>query len=274
MLATRIVFRTFRAAALLAALTVAVLVVTSISLAADVTDIGYVDQAAIAAMPAFVAANRNLTEYKAQLDKQFAAQMRGVKDTNVQARIAQEFRNKLGVRQRDVIEPLLQRAQVAIAAVASNRNLSVVVDKRIVILGGQDITKGVVDLLNGPGDPVPPVTTPPPSNVGYVDQQQIDAVPKIKAANDAFVKFENDQESAVQQKLRGVRAAGDREQILKDMRKAITDKQKELITPLVDQTRDVIAGIAKKRGLLLVIDRADLIYGGTDITSDVAAALK
>jgi Skp family chaperone for outer membrane proteins len=210
-----------------------------------------------------------LGAYKAKLDKQFAAQMRGVRDPNVQARIAQEFQNKLLLRQRDLLGPLLQRAQVAIAAVASSKNLSVVVDKRIVILGGQDVTRSVIDLLNGPGDPVPPVSTPPPSNVGFVDQQQIDQIPKMKAANDQFLKFENDQ-----QKLRGAKSDADRQQILRDMRKTITDKQKDLIGPLVDQTRDVIASVAKKRGLLLVIDRADLIYGGTDITSDVTAALK
>ena len=255
--------RRFRTLGALATLVLAGLAFAPETLAADVTDIGFVDQAQIASMPAFVATN-----------KQFAAQMRGVRDPNVQARIAQEFQNKLLLRQRDLLGPLLQRAQVAIAAVASSKNLSVVVDKRIVILGGQDVTRSVIDLLNGPGDPVPPVSTPPPSNVGFVDQQQIDQIPKMKAANDQFLKFENDQQTAAQQKLRGAKSDADRQQILRDMRKTITDKQKDLIGPLVDQTRDVIASVAKKRGLLLVIDRADLIYGGTDITSDVTAALK
>jgi len=266
--------RRFRTLGALATLVLAGLAFAPETLAADVTDIGFVDQAQIASMPAFVATNRDLGAYKAKLDKQFAAQMRGVRDPNVQARIAQEFQNKLLLRQRDLLGPLLQRAQVAIAAVASSKNLSVVVDKRIVILGGQDVTRSVIDLLNGPGDPVPPVSTPPPSNVGFVDQQQIDQIPKMKAANDQFLKFENDQQTAAQQKLRGAKSDADRQQILRDMRKTITDKQKDLIGPLVDQTRDVIASVATKRGLLLVIDRADLIYGGTDITSDVTAALK
>jgi outer membrane protein len=134
------------------------------TLAADVTDIGFVDQAALASIPPFTSANR-----------QFAHEMKGVHDPNLQARIAQEFQNKLAERQRQVFGPLFQRAQVAIASVASSKNLSVIVDKRIMIYGGQDVTASVLDLLSGPGDPIPPVNTPPPSSVGYVDQSQIDA---------------------------------------------------------------------------------------------------
>jgi Skp family chaperone for outer membrane proteins len=37
----------------------------------------------------------------------------------------------------------------------------------------------------------------------------------------------------------------------------------------VDQTRSATADVARKKGLLLVLDRADVVYGGTDITADV-----
>ena len=44
-------------------------------------------------------------------------------------------------KQRQLFGPLFGRAQVAIASVASSKNLTVVVDKRIVVFGGQDITE-------------------------------------------------------------------------------------------------------------------------------------
>jgi outer membrane protein len=244
------------------------------TLAADVTDIGFVDQAALSNIPSFTGANRQLAAYKAQLDRQFASRMKGIRDANVQARIAQEFQNKLATKQRELFGPLFQRAQVAIASVASSKNLSVIVDKRIMIVGGQDVTGNVVDLLNGPGDPIPPVNTPPPSSVGFVDQTQIDAIPKLKAANDDFQKFQADAQTQAQTKMKTAKNDADRQQILKDYQAAVADKQKQEIAPLVDQTRSAIAGVAKKHGLLLVIDRSNLIYGGTDITTDVTNALK
>jgi outer membrane protein len=244
------------------------------ALAADVTDIGYVDQAALSNIGPFLSANRQLAAYKAQLDREFAQRLRGIRDQNTQARIAQEFQNRLALRQRALFGPLFARAQVAIASVASSKNLSVIVDKRIVIFGGQDVTNSVVQLLTGPGDPIPPVSSPPPSSVGFVDQSQIDAVPSLRAANEDFQKYQATQQQAAQAKLKGAKNDADRQAILKDYQAALGDKQKQEITPLVDKTRDTIADVAKKKGLLLVIDRSNLIYGGTDITSDVTSALK
>jgi outer membrane protein len=243
-------------------------------LAAGFTDVGYVDQGQLASVRSFVAANGQLAAYKAQLDRQFAAQIRSVHGAAEQQRLAAEFQGRLTDKQREVLGPLFTRAQVAIASVASSKNLSVVVDKRIVIVGGQDITKDVMDLLNGPGEPVPPVSTPPPSKVGYVDQQQIDAVPKLKDANEEFGKYRAQQQQDAQGKLRGAKTEADRAQIYQAFQKSLADKQHQLIDPLVDQTRSAIAAVAQKKGLILVIDKGNIIYGGTDITSDVTSALK
>jgi outer membrane protein len=267
-------FRPRLLAAALAVVAAAALAFSPATLAADITDIGFVDQAALSNIAAFQSANRQLAAYKADLDRQFAAQIRNERDQNVQARIAQQFQNRLADKQRALFAPLFERAQVAIASVASSKNLSVVVDKRIIIFGGQDVTQSVVDLLQGPGDPIPPVTTPPPSSVGFVDQTQIDAIPRIKAANDDFQKFQQDQQTDAQQKMKAAKTDDDRRKIIEDLRQAVADKQKQEIQPLVDQTRDAIASVAKKRGLILVIDRGNLIYGGTDVTADVTAALK
>ena len=244
------------------------------TLAADVTDIGFVDQAALATVGPFQDANRTLATYKAQLDRQFAQRMHGVGDRAAQSRIAAEFQGKLAQRQRDLFAPLFARAQVAIASVASSKNLSVVVDKRIIIVGGQDVTASVENLLTGPGEPAPPVSTPPPSSVGFVDQTQIDAIPSLKSANDDFQKFQASKQQDAQGKLRSAKTDADRQAVLRDYQSALADKQKQEIQPLVDRTRDAIAAVAKKRGLLLVIDRSNLIYGGTDITTDVTSSLK
>src|SRR5580700_347264 len=186
-----------RVAATLALLAFA-FVAAPATLAADVTDVGFVDQAKLASIKPFADANRQLATYKAELDRQFAGRMRGVRNPSDQQRIAGEFQNKLVQRQRSLFGPLFARAQVAVASVASSRNLSVVVDKQIIIVGGQDITGPVIDLVTGIGEPVPPVSTPPPSTVGYVDQTQIDALPAIKAAAADFQKFKagEDQDAA------------------------------------------------------------------------------
>jgi outer membrane protein len=223
-----------RIAVALTALAFAFTALAPASLAADITDIGFVDQTALSNLPQFASANRALQTYKAQLDREFAARVRGIKNPNDQARIAQEYQNKFSAKQRDVLAPLFQRAQVAIASVASSKNLSVIVDKRIVIFGGQDVTRNVSDLFSGVGDPVPPASTPPPSSVGYVDEQQINLVPKVKKANDDFIAFQNQQQSAAQLKMRSAKTDQDRQQIFKDLQKALLDKRKQTVDPLAE----------------------------------------
>jgi outer membrane protein len=264
----RIAARTLTLAAVAAALLAA-----PAALAADVTDIGFVDQASLASLPSFEAANRQFSDYGRKLQAQYIGRARHANSTQ-QAQLAQEFQGRMAQEQQQLIGPLLAKAQVAIASVASSKNLSVIVDKRIVVFGGTDITGGVRDLLTSPGDPVPPASTPAPSTVGYVDQRAIDQLAKVKAAQDDFAKFKSDQEKAAQLKLRAAKSDADRQAIFADYRKTLDAKSEQVIKPVVDETRSVIADIAKKKGLMLVIDRGNIIYGGQDITSDVTAAFK
>lgn len=241
--------------------------------AADVTDIGVVDQAQLSALPAFQAANRAINDYGSSLQKDYVGRARSASQAE-QQRLATEFQSKMAEKQRAVLGPLFGKAQVAIASVASSKNLSVVVDKRIIVYGGVDITGNVRDLLTGPGDPVPPVNTPPPSSVGWVDHTQIDAIPAIKNATDEFAKFKADQDRAVADKLKSAKNDTERNAVLKDYQKVLEDKQKQTLQPFVDKTRNAMSEVARARGLTLVIDRTNVIYGGVDITADVTSKLK
>jgi outer membrane protein len=128
-------------------------------LADDMADIGFVDQSVLATVPAFTQANQQLQTFGNNLRQQFIGRARGASQAQ-QQQLAQEFQAQLADKQREVLGPIFRKAQIAVASVASSKNLSVVVDKRVIIYGGQDITASVRDLLTGAGDPVPPVNTP------------------------------------------------------------------------------------------------------------------
>jgi outer membrane protein len=237
--------------------------------AADLTDVGFVDQADVANLPPFVDANRQLASYKSQLDGQYNAQVRRAGSDADKQRISLQFQQQLNDKQREIVGPLYQRIQLAIAAVSATRNLSVVVDKRIVIYGGQDITKDVETIFSGPQAIAAPAATPPPSEIGFVDQDVLDGLPKVQTANSQMSQFESTQRELYATKLALAKGPSDKQQILSDYNKTISDKQTQLLKPLVDQTRSATADVARGKHLLLVVDRADVIYGGTDITGDV-----
>jgi outer membrane protein len=239
------------------------------AIAADLTDVGFIDQAELASLPVFVAANRQLANYKVQLDSQFNAQVKRVRTDADKQQVAMQFQQQLNDKQREIVGPLFQRAQLAIAAVSASRGLSVIVDKRIVIYGGEDITKDVEAVFTSPQAIAPPVATPPPSEIGYVDQTVLDGVPKVQTANNAMNQFETTQRQIYAARLAQAKSPAEKQQILQQFTKTVSDKQDELLKPLVDQTRVATSDVARKRNLLLVIDKADVIYGGTDITTDV-----
>ena len=150
--------RPFRSLALVAALACALLA-TGAARAADSTGIGYVDQAALSALPAFADAKRTFDAYGADLQKTYLARARNASAAE-QQRLSQEFQSKMADKQRSLLGPLFGRAQVAIASVASSKNLSIVVDKQIVIVGGQDITSSVRDLVTYAPCSSPGITRP------------------------------------------------------------------------------------------------------------------
>jgi outer membrane protein len=241
------------------------------ALAVDILDIGFVDQAAIGALPSFTAAQAQFAQFRDQTARDFQAAIKGKQPAD-QQRLYGEFNQKLAAKQHELFDPLLNRAQTAIALVAATKNLSVVVDKQIVIYGGQDITKDVLTTINQPGQVVPPVNTPPPSEIGYVDQTQLDALPKAKAAADTFQAARTRLGQDLNKQLQG-KSRDDQLKIVQSFNQQLKDEQKKDVQPIIDQTTSVITDVARKHKLLLVVEQTDRVYGGTDITADVISAL-
>ncbi|HEY5426938.1 MAG TPA: OmpH family outer membrane protein [Candidatus Tumulicola sp.] len=244
------------------------------AIAADVVDVGLLDQAELASLPAFVGANKQLAVFKSQLDGDFANQMKGAKTDADKQRIQIDFQQRLQDKQREIVGPIFTRAQLAIAQVSAAHNLSVVVDKRIVIYGGTDITKDVEALFLSSQAINPPTASPAPSTIGFVDQNVLDSLPKVKAANDQMSQYVATEKQIYAPQINA--AKGDQakqQQVYAAYQKTVNDKETELLKPLVDATKSATADVAKKKNLILVVDRADVLYGGTDITTDVQSEL-
>ena len=250
-----------------------VLALTPQVLATDISDVGIIDQSTIGNLGAFQNAKAQLNRIQAQMAVQFQSAIKG-KSAADQQRISQDYQSRLAAQQHQLFDPLIGRANAAIAQVAANKSLSVVVDKQVVIFGGLDITKDVTDLLNEPGQVVPPVNTPPPSEIGYVDRTQIDALPKMKAASDQFVQFQNNLRTQLASQITPKTPPDQRQKVIASYQQQLQAERTKVLQPLVDQTDKAISSVAKSKGLLLVVNGESRVYGGTDVTADVVKALQ
>ena len=82
-------------------------------------------------------------------------------------------------------------------------------------------------------------------------------------------QYQSTQRQIYAARLAQAKSPADKQQILAEFNKLISDKQDQLLKPLVDQTKNATAAVAGRKNLILVVDRADIVYGGTDITTDV-----
>ena len=66
----------------------------------------------------------------------------------------------------------------------------------------------------------------------------------------------------------------EKERYYKQLQERLANKEKDLMDPLLKDINDTIKKIADKKGLKVVVDKATVVYGGTDITDEVAKALQ
>ena len=92
-------------------------------------------------------------------------------------------------------------------------------------------------------------------------QQQLDAIGKKKSdvAKAAFDKETDDKKKAV---------------IVENLQLDMRNEEAKLMTPILKEVNNVIAKVAKAKGITIVLNKGLVIYGGIDITNDVVTALK
>ena len=66
----------------------------------------------------------------------------------------------------------------------------------------------------------------------------------------------------------------EKERYYKQLQERLGNKEKELMDPLLDEINATIKKVADKKGLKVVVDKSTVVYGGTDITDEVAKALQ
>ena len=66
----------------------------------------------------------------------------------------------------------------------------------------------------------------------------------------------------------------EKERYYKQLQERLANKEKDLMDPLLKEINDTIKKVADKKGLKVVVDKSTVVYGGTDITDEVAKAMQ
>ena len=118
--------------------------------AAPSSHIGVVDTSKVFAPDneAIVNAQKELQTASQDMQKQFEEQSANMSDEE-KAQLFQKMQGDMADKQEQIQKGLKDKLEEAVGSVASTKGLSLVVDKNVVLYGGQDITEQVAKQLSG-----------------------------------------------------------------------------------------------------------------------------
>ena len=82
-----------------------------------------------------------------EVKKEFEEKSQGMNDQE-KADYYQQSQQRLMQKQQELVEPIEQSVQDTVKKVADTKGIAVVLDKSVVVYGGQDITQDVIAKLN------------------------------------------------------------------------------------------------------------------------------
>jgi outer membrane protein len=113
-----------------------------------------------------------------------------------------------------------------------------------------------------------------PLTIGYVEMQRaLDNHPRRPSAEEALNQFARARMTQVQQQARG-RSQAEQIRLTQRAQEEILQRRAELLTKLDKDIRTAVAKVAREAGVMIVLDRSVVLYGGRDLTEPVIKELR
>lgn len=112
------------------------------------------------------------------------------------------------------------------------------------------------------------------SNVGLVDYDQLRAQhPSMQAAREKYEEAAKQAQADFEQQAASMTPEQQQEFMVKKQQE-MQEKGKELLDPINSSIEEQIKAVASTRGINVVLDKNNVLYGGQDITQDVLKKLQ
>ncbi|MBP1764350.1 MAG: outer rane chaperone Skp (OmpH) [Firmicutes bacterium] len=113
----------------------------------------------------------------------------------------------------------------------------------------------------------------PSSNVGVVNQQLLVTQHPDMATAQATMQAEVEQAKKDFDEKTATMNDKEKQEYYAQVQQRLSLKQQELLTPILDKVTAAIKAVADAKGLVVVLDKNNVVYGGQDITDDVMKKL-
>ena len=188
---------------------------------------------------------------------------------------AKYFMERKAMREK-ILKPAYDETRKVIASVAVQKGLYVVLDKRIVVCGSQDITDEVFKKMES-GEKVEEPSEADiaklnaKSKIGYFDQYVVASLPDFRKAQEEYqveqAKLAKEFERIVKEKKLN---DDQKKQLSLAMMEQLKKYQNDLQAPVVRKVNRTVESVGKKKNLSLIVDSESVMFGGINVTDEVA----
>ncbi|MCE1245933.1 MAG: OmpH family outer membrane protein [Firmicutes bacterium] len=249
------------------------------------SNVGAIDRDKIYELPEFVDAQKKMEEYGKSIQAKIETETKGLnkndpKDIAKIQEILSKYEREVSVQENTIKNPLMKRAEAAIATIAVKKGLNTILDKKIVVCGTQDITNDVVEFMKANKTITPPTdkeidALTAKSKVGYFDQSVVMSLKDFRTAREEMEKIKEAARQAFEQEVKTKKLTQEQAgQLQMSYMDDLKKKSDDLHAPIFRKVNRTVETVAKTKGLSIVVDKENILYGGINITSEVADEMK
>jgi len=242
--------------------------------------VGAVDQTVIVNLQAFQDAEKEFEKKRKELVAEYSAIMKDLTNEKQKEIIYKEFDAELARTRESLVTPLMDKEKKIIEGIAKKEGLSVVVDSSLVVCGITDITDKVTKAFEGKEDknetPSQDSQTKeaPKEIIGYLSQDKLYELKKMQDAQEEYSRAMFVMQEKVKSETKNLKDDEAKEKVFLKYQKEAEKKKDEIFKPIKDEINKIAEEICKSKGLIIILDKVDIFYGGVDITQEVMDKVK
>lgn len=241
---------------------------------APVKKVASIDESAVYEMEMFTKARKEVDEWGKTKSEEMAKEVEKASDED-KAKKFQEFQAALEIKTNETFNPLKEKVRAAVARAANDKNFTVVLDKKIIVFGVDDMTEDVKQLLESgaeityPDDKQEEIEKAP---IGYFDQNIIRQLKVFREAEAEVVQERERLLQSVREELKKAEKAGKKpspaemQAMQQSIEARLESLKQQKSAPLLKAVSDAVDQVAKEEDLSLVLDTQHVMYGGRNLT--------
>lgn len=242
-----------------------------------VKKIAAIDETVIYELDMFKKADEELGKWREEELKKRGAAVENASDEE-KAKAFQAFQQELEIKTNEKIKPLKDKARAAVATVAAKHGIEVMLDKKIVVYGVDDLTEEVKSALTSGAELTYPEEKEDQFDkapVGYFDPNVVRSLKVFKEAELELMAERDRMLKTIGEQLEKARAEGNApspaeiQAMQKQVEARLAALQEQKMTPLIKAVTDSVEDVAKAEGLSLVVDTQHVMFGGRNLTENV-----